>query len=102
MPDRDPYTTGGIGLLGTAPSQDAMQECDTLIIAGSSFPYLDFYPKPGKAKAVQIDVSPTRIGLRYPGGSRARRRLQDGPPRAAAADQEEDATKVSSRPARSA
>ena len=66
VPDRDPYTTGGIGLLGTAPSQDAMQECDTLIIAGSSFPYLDFYPKPDKAKAVQIDVSPTRIGLRYP------------------------------------
>ena len=66
VPDRDPYTTGGIGLLGTAPSQDAMEECDTLIIAGSSFPYLDFYPKPGKARAVQIDVSPTRIGLRYP------------------------------------
>ncbi len=66
VPDRDAYTTGGIGLLGTAPSQDAMQECDTLIIAGTSFPYLDFYPKPGKARAVQIDVSPTRIGLRYP------------------------------------
>jgi pyruvate dehydrogenase (quinone) len=66
VPDRDPYTTGGIGLLGTAPSQDAMHECDTLIIAGSSFPYLEFYPKPGKTKAVQIDVSPTRIGLRYP------------------------------------
>ena len=66
VPDRDPYTTGGIGLLGTAPSQDAMQECDTLIIAGTSFPYLDFYPKGGKARAVQIDVSPTRIGLRYP------------------------------------
>jgi pyruvate dehydrogenase (quinone) len=66
VPDRDPWTTGGIGLLGTAPSQDAMQECDTLIIAGSSFPYLEFYPKPGKAKAAQIDVSPTRIGLRYP------------------------------------
>ena len=66
VPDRDPWTTGGIGLLGTAPSQDAMQECDTLIIAGTSFPYLDFYPKPGKARAVQIDVSPTRIGLRYP------------------------------------
>ena len=66
VPDRDPYTTGGIGLLGTAPSQDAMQECDTLIIAGSGFPYLDFYPEPGRAKAVQIDVNPTRIGLRYP------------------------------------
>jgi pyruvate dehydrogenase (quinone) len=66
VPDRDPYTTGGIGLLGTAPSQDAMQECDTLLIAGTSFPYIDFYPKPGKARAVQIDVGPTRIGLRYP------------------------------------
>jgi pyruvate dehydrogenase (quinone) len=66
VPDRDPWTTGGIGLLGTAPSQDALQECDTLIIAGTSFPYIEFYPKPGKARAVQIDVAPTRIGLRYP------------------------------------
>jgi len=66
VPDRDPYTTGGVGLLGTAPSQDALEECDTLIIAGSGFPYLEFYPKPGKAKAIQIDISPTRIGLRYP------------------------------------
>ncbi|HWB86709.1 MAG TPA: thiamine pyrophosphate-dependent enzyme [Bryobacteraceae bacterium] len=66
VPDRNPYTTGGVGLLGTAPSQEALQECDTLIIAGSGFPYLEFYPKPGKAKAVQIDVNPTRIGLRYP------------------------------------
>ncbi len=66
VPDANPYTTGGIGLLGTAPSGEAMQECDTLIIAGSSFPYLDFYPKPGKAKVVQIDVWPSRIGLRQP------------------------------------
>lgn len=66
VPDRSPYTTGGIGLLGTAPSQDAMQECDTLIIAGSSFPYMEFYPKPGSAKTVQIDIDPTRIGLRHP------------------------------------
>jgi pyruvate dehydrogenase (quinone) len=66
IPDRSEYTTGGIGLLGTAPSQDAMCECDTLIIAGSSFPYLEFYPKPGKAEVVQIDISPTRIGLRHP------------------------------------
>ena len=64
--DRSPYTTGGIGLLGTAPSQDAMEECDTLLIAGSSFPYMDFYPKPGTVKSVQIDVQSTRIGLRYP------------------------------------
>src|SRR6185437_3041263 len=66
VPDNSPYTTGGIGLLGTAPSQDAMQACDTLVIAGSSFPYMEFYPKPGKAKCVQIDVNPDRIGLRYP------------------------------------
>ncbi|HET8655287.1 MAG TPA: thiamine pyrophosphate-dependent enzyme [Longimicrobiaceae bacterium] len=65
VPDDSPYTTGGIGLLGTAPSQDALEECDTLIIAGSSFPYIEFYPKPGKAKTVQIDIDPTRIGLRY-------------------------------------
>lgn len=66
VPDDHPYTTGGIGLLGTAASQDVMEECDTLIIAGSSFPYLEFYPKPGQAKAVQIDLDPARIGLRYP------------------------------------
>jgi pyruvate dehydrogenase (quinone) len=66
VPDASPYTTGGIGLLGTAPSQDAMQECDTLIIAGSSLPYIEFYPKPGQAKTVQIDIDPARIGLRYP------------------------------------
>jgi pyruvate dehydrogenase (quinone) len=66
VPDDSPYTTGGIGLLGTAPSQDVMSECDTLIIAGSSFPYMDFYPKPGAVKTVQIDIAATRIGLRYP------------------------------------
>lgn len=66
VPDESPYTTGGIGLLGTAPSQDALAECNTLIIAGSGFPYMEFYPKPGQAKSVQIDLDPSRIGLRYP------------------------------------
>ncbi|MEP6957997.1 MAG: thiamine pyrophosphate-dependent enzyme [Nitrospirota bacterium] len=66
VPDDSPYTTGGIGLLGTAPSQEVLEDCDTLIIAGSSFPYLEFYPKPGQARAIQIDIDPTRIGLRYP------------------------------------
>jgi pyruvate dehydrogenase (quinone) len=65
VPDDSPLTTGGIGLLGTAPSQDAMEECDALVIAGSSFPYLEFYPKPGQAKTVQIDIDPSRIGLRH-------------------------------------
>ncbi|MDR4480591.1 MAG: thiamine pyrophosphate-binding protein [Nitrospira sp.] len=66
VPDDHPLTTGGIGLLGTAPSQEVLEECDTLIIAGSSFPYLEFYPKPGQARAVQIDLDAARIGLRYP------------------------------------
>ncbi|MBV8812541.1 MAG: pyruvate oxidase [Acidobacteriaceae bacterium] len=66
VPDDSPYTTGGIGLLGTKPSEDAMEECDTLLIVGSSFPYIAFYPKPGQAKCVQIDIDPTRISLRYP------------------------------------
>src|SRR2546429_4173445 len=66
VPDDSPYTTGGIGLLGTAPSQEALEECDTLIICGSSFPYIEFYPQPGHARAVQIDIDPARIGLRYP------------------------------------
>jgi pyruvate dehydrogenase (quinone) len=66
VPDDSPYTTGGIGLLGTAPSQDAMKACDTILIAGSSFPYMEFYPEPGKARGVQIDIDPERIGLRYP------------------------------------
>lgn len=66
VPDDHPYTTGGIGLLGTAPSQEVMESCDTLLIAGSSFPYLEFYPKPGQARAVQIDLDSSRIGLRYP------------------------------------
>jgi len=66
VPDDSPFTTGGIGLLGTEPSEDAIQNCDTLFIVGSSFPYIEFYPKPGEARAVQLDIDPTRIGLRYP------------------------------------
>jgi pyruvate dehydrogenase (quinone) len=65
VPDDSPYTTGGIGLLGTKPSQEALENCDTLLMVGSSFPYIEFLPKPGKAKAVQIDLDPVRIGLRY-------------------------------------
>jgi pyruvate dehydrogenase (quinone) len=68
VPDESPYTTGGVGLLGTKPSQEALEGCDTLLIVGSSFPYIEFYPKPGKAKAVQIELDPKRVGLRYPVG----------------------------------
>lgn len=66
VPDDSPFTTGGIGLLGTKPSQEALENCDTLLMIGTSFPYLEFLPKPGQARGVQIDIDPTRIGLRYP------------------------------------
>jgi pyruvate dehydrogenase (quinone)/pyruvate oxidase len=66
VPDDHPLTTGGIGLLGTTPSVEAMEKCETLIIIGSSFPYMEYLPKPGQAKCVQIDDKPDRIGLRYP------------------------------------
>ncbi len=66
VPDTSPYTTGGIGLLGTRPSQEALENCDTLLMVGTSFPYIEFLPKPGQARAIQIELDPMRIGLRYP------------------------------------
>jgi len=66
VPDDSPYTTGSIGLLGTKPSQEALEDCDTLVIVGSSFPYIEFYPKPKKARGVQIELDPMKMGLRYP------------------------------------
>ncbi|MGI4827888.1 MAG: thiamine pyrophosphate-dependent enzyme [Janthinobacterium lividum] len=66
VPDDSPYTTGGIGLLGTEPSQNAVENCDTLIMIGTSYPYMEYLPKPGDARAVQIDANAQRIGLRYP------------------------------------
>jgi pyruvate dehydrogenase (quinone)/pyruvate oxidase len=66
LPEDSPYATGGVGLLGTRPSQDALEGCDALLIVGSSFPYIEYYPQPGQARCVQIDIDPARIGLRYP------------------------------------
>ena len=66
VPDDSPYTTGSIGLLGTKPSQEALEDCDTLLMVGTSFPYIEFLPKPGQARGVQIELDPMRIGLRYP------------------------------------
>jgi len=66
LPDDLPYVTGAIGLLGTKPSYDLMMECDTLLMVGTSFPYSEFLPKEGKAKAVQIDIDGRMLGLRYP------------------------------------
>jgi pyruvate dehydrogenase (quinone)/pyruvate oxidase len=66
VPDDSQFTTGTIGLLGTRPSQEAMETCDTLLMVGTSFPYIEFLPEPGQARGVQIELDPTRIGLRYP------------------------------------
>ena len=64
--DYSPYSLGGIGMLGTTPASDAMNEADTILLIGTSFPYIDYLPKPGQAKGIQIDIVPERIGLRYP------------------------------------
>lgn len=64
--DDDPYSIGGLGLLGTEPASDAMDEADTLLMIGTSFPYIEYLPKPGKARGIQIDIFPDKIGLRYP------------------------------------
>ena len=66
LPDDSPYTTGGIGDLGTAPSSWAMHTCDTLLILGSTMPWEEYYPQPGQARGVQVDLKPDRLGLRYP------------------------------------
>ena len=66
VPDTSPYTTGGIGVVGTRPSVEALKSCDGLLIVGSCFPYIEFLPKPGQALGVQIDDKPEHIGLRYP------------------------------------
>jgi pyruvate dehydrogenase (quinone) len=66
LSDELPYVTGSIGLLGTRPSYELMQGCDTLLTVGSSFPYTQFMPDFGQARAVQIDVDGKMVGLRYP------------------------------------
>ncbi len=66
VPDDSPYTTGTIGLLGTRPSQEALEQCDTLLMVGTSFPYIEFLPRPSQARGVHIELDPMRIGLRYP------------------------------------
>jgi pyruvate dehydrogenase (quinone) len=66
VPDDLPFVTGSIGLLGTRPSWDLMQGCDTLLMVGSSFPYSEFLPEEGKARGVQIDLDGRMVGIRYP------------------------------------
>lgn len=66
LPDDLPYVTGAIGLLGTRPSYELMRDCDTLVVIGSSFPYTQFMPELDQARAVQIDIDPHMVGMRYP------------------------------------
>ncbi|MGH8154426.1 MAG: thiamine pyrophosphate-requiring protein [Rhodanobacteraceae bacterium] len=66
LPDALPFVTGSIGLLGTKPSWDMMEGCDTLLMIGSGFPFSEFLPKEGQARGVQIDIDPSMLSIRYP------------------------------------
>lgn len=66
VPDDSPFTTGGMGIIGTRPSHEAFENCDGFLIVGSATPFAEFWPQPGQARGVQIDRDPARIGLRYP------------------------------------
>jgi pyruvate dehydrogenase (quinone) len=66
LPDDLPFVTGPIGLLGSKPSYELMEGCDTLFMVGTSFPYAEWLPKEGAARCVEIDIDASRIGLRYP------------------------------------
>ena len=66
VPDDSPYTTGPVALVGSRPSEEALEECEALLIVGSTMPYIEYYPAPGQAACVQIDDKPERLGLRYP------------------------------------
>lgn len=66
LPDDLPFVTGAVGLLGTRPSSDMMEGCDTLLMIGTGFPWAEFLPAEGQARAVQIDIAPEMLGLRYP------------------------------------
>jgi pyruvate dehydrogenase (quinone) len=66
LPDDLRFVTGAVGLLGTQPSSDMIAGCDTLLMIGTGFPWAEFLPPDGKARAVQIDLAPEMLGLRYP------------------------------------
>ena len=66
LSDNSPFTTGGIGLLGTAPNVDLVEDIDTLVMLGTNFPYTKHLPAPGKVKVVQVEWDPTRAGNRLP------------------------------------
>jgi pyruvate dehydrogenase (quinone) len=66
LPDDLPFVTGPVGLLGSKPSYEMMENCDTLFMIGTSFPYSEWLPKEGQARGVEIDIDARMIGIRYP------------------------------------
>ncbi len=66
IPDDSPFAVGGIGLLGTKPGEELVEDCDTLLMVGTNFPYTQHLPEPGKVRVVQIEADPTRAGVRLP------------------------------------
>ncbi|MET9297099.1 thiamine pyrophosphate-dependent enzyme [Streptomyces sp. NPDC003077] len=66
IPDDSPFAVGGIGLLGTRPGEELIEECDTLFMIGTNFPYTQHLPEPGKVRTVQLEADPARAGARMP------------------------------------
>jgi pyruvate dehydrogenase (quinone)/pyruvate oxidase len=66
VPDDHPLSVGGLGLLGTRPSEEAMDGADTVFMVGTNFPYTRFLPE--DRPAVQIEIDPARVGNRMPVG----------------------------------
>jgi pyruvate dehydrogenase (quinone)/pyruvate oxidase len=66
IPDDSPFAVGGIGLLGTRPGEELIEDCDTLLMIGTNFPYTKHLPEPGRVRVVQLEVDPTRAGVRMP------------------------------------
>ncbi|WP_214416008.1 thiamine pyrophosphate-dependent enzyme [Sphaerisporangium fuscum] len=66
IPDDSPFSVGGIGLLGTKPGEELVEDCDTLLMVGTNFPYTKHLPEPGKTRVVQIEADPARAGVRMP------------------------------------
>ncbi|MGM1065452.1 thiamine pyrophosphate-requiring protein [Saccharothrix sp. Mg75] len=66
VPEDAPWHTGVMGHLGTTASAELMSGCDTLLIVGSNDPWTEFYPEPGQARAVQVDVEARVVGSKYP------------------------------------
>ncbi|MFS0887111.1 thiamine pyrophosphate-requiring protein [Aeromicrobium sp. 179-A 4D2 NHS] len=61
-----PISCGVMGHLGTTASGWLMDQCDTLLMIGTNDPWTEFYPAPGQARAVQIDLDGRHLGNRYP------------------------------------